>query len=201
MGREILQGLLADDSVAAVHILVRRKLPLQHARLTQHIVDFAALPPLPKCDEVYLSLGTTIKAAGSQAAFRAVDFDANLAVARAARAQGATRAGLVSAMGAASAARVFYNRVKGELEDALSSLGFQALVIARPSVLVGDREALGQPKRSGEKLALHLSAMLAPLIPDNYKAVEAAAVARGLLRAVPTRHGRVVMLSGELRNA
>jgi hypothetical protein len=66
-------------------------------------------------------------------------------------------------------------------------------------VLVGDREALGQAKRGGEKLALRLTALLAPLIPDNYKAVEAAAVARSLLRAVPTRRGKVVMLSGELR--
>lgn len=182
-----------------VHIVVRRNLPLQHPKLTQHIVDFAALPPLPGVDEIYLALGATIAVAGSQAAFRSVDFDANLAVARAARGQGATRAGLVSAMGAASAARVFYNRVKGELEDALSSLGFETLVIARPSVLVGDRAALGQPKRSGEKLALRLTALLAPLLPDNYKAIEAAAVARGLLQAVPTRRGRVVMLSGELR--
>jgi uncharacterized protein YbjT (DUF2867 family) len=199
VGREILQGLLADESVAAVHIVVRRNLPLQHPKLTQHIVDFAALPPLPRCDEVYLALGTTIKAAGSQAAFRAVDFDASLAVARAARAQGATRAGLVSAMGAASASRVFYSRVKGELEEAILSLGFETVVIARPSVLVGDRHVLGQPKRSGEKLALRLTALFAPLIPENYKAIEAAAVARGLLRAVPSRRGRVVLLSGELR--
>lgn len=100
VGREILHGLLADDSVVAVHVLVRRPVDLRQAKLTAHVVDFAALPALPLVDEAWLALGTTIKVAGSQSAFRAVDFDANLAVAKAARAAGATRLGLVSAMGA-----------------------------------------------------------------------------------------------------
>ena len=199
VGQEILQGLLADKAIAAVHTLGRRPLHLQHPKLTQHTVDFAALPPLSAVDEVYLALGTTIKVAGSQAGFRAVDFDANLAVARAARAQGATRAGVVSAMGADPASRVFYNRVKGELEEALKGLGFQTLAIARPSVLAGDREALGQPTRMGEKMALRLTALLAPLIPDNYKAIPAAGVARSLRRAVAGGQGLVLMMSGELR--
>lgn len=83
VGRAILEGLLADGSVTTVHAIVRRELGFTHPKLTPHVVDFAALPPLlPPLDEVYLALGTTIKAAGSQAAFRAVDFDANLAVAR-----------------------------------------------------------------------------------------------------------------------
>src|SRR5262249_34442757 len=72
VGREILEGLLADKSVAAVHSLGRRSPPTQHAKLTAHVVDFASLPALPAADEVYLALGTTIKVAGSQAAFRAV---------------------------------------------------------------------------------------------------------------------------------
>jgi uncharacterized protein YbjT (DUF2867 family) len=83
VGRAILQGLLADEGVAAVHALARRPLAIEHPRLTTHLVDFAALPALPAVDEAYLALGTTIKVAGSQPAFRAVDFDANLAVARA----------------------------------------------------------------------------------------------------------------------
>src|SRR5215212_8707005 len=95
VGRAILEGLLADASVAAVHALGRRAPGLAHPKLTPHVVDFAALSPLPPVDEVYLALGTTIKAAGSQDAFRAVDFDANLLVARAALATGARRCGLV----------------------------------------------------------------------------------------------------------
>lgn len=169
VGREILQGLLADDTVAAVHTLGRRPLPLQHPRLTQHAVDFTALPALPAADEAYIALGTTIKVAGSQQAFRAVDFDAVVAVATAAKAAGARRLGVVSAMGADARSGIFYNRVKGEMEGALSALGFDTLVIARPSFLAGDRESLGQPLRPGEKLALNVSRWLGFLAPANYR--------------------------------
>lgn len=199
VGCEILQGLLADDSVAAVHSLGRRELPLQHPKLTQHIVDFKDLPALPRVDEAFIALGTTIKVAGSQDAFRAVDFDAVVAVAKAAKAAGASRLGVVSAMGANARSSVFYNRVKGDTEAALSALGFETLVIARPSFLAGDREALGQPLRSGEALALNVSRWLAPLIPDNYRSIDANRVARALLKTVPATHGRRVLLSGEMQ--
>ena len=199
VGRDILQGLLADDSVRAVHALVRRPLNIQDPRLVTHVVDFTALPPLPPIDEIYLALGTTIKVAGSQAAVRAVDFDANLAVARAALAAGAHRVGLVSAMGADAHSRIFYNRVKGELEEALAALGFDALVIARPSFLAGDREALGQPLRNGEKIAMRVSTLLKPIIPANYRSISAADVARALRSRVPLAKGTEVLLSGAMQ--
>jgi uncharacterized protein YbjT (DUF2867 family) len=201
VGREILQGLLDDESVAAVHSLGRRELPLQHAKLTQHRVDFKALPALPRVDEAFIALGTTIKVAGSQEAFRAVDHDAVIAVARAAKAAGATRLGVVSAMGADKRSAIFYNRVKGETEEALAALGFATLVIARPSFLAGDRESLGQPVRGGEKLALRISRMLAPLVPDNLKSIDARLVAHALLESVPHLQGRHVLLSGAMRKA
>ncbi len=199
VGREILRGLLADETVAAVHALGRRPPGLQHPRLTSHVVDFASLPTLPALDEAYLALGTTIKVAGSPAAFRAIDFDANLAVARAAKAAGARRVGLVSAMSADARSRIFYSRVKGELEEALSALGFEALVIARPSLLAGDREALGQPARTGEKVGLYVSALIRPLIPANYRAIAAVDVAGALLARVPAARGREVLLSGDMQ--
>jgi len=198
VGREILAGLLADPGVHSVHALVRRALPLQHPKLEQVRVDFAALPPLPAVDEVYLALGTTIKAAGSQEAFRAVDYEANLAVARAARAHGAMKLGVVSAMGADARSRIFYNRVKGELEQALLQLGFGTVVIARPSFLVGDRRALGQPERPGEQVALRASRWLAPLIPANLRSIDARLVARALLTQVPRVQGPHVLLSGQM---
>jgi uncharacterized protein YbjT (DUF2867 family) len=199
VGRCVLEGLLADQTVVAVHSLGRRAPAIQHPRLTAHVVDFDALPVLPAADEVYLALGTTIKVAGSQAAFRAVDYDANLAVATAALAAGARKAGLVSAMGADASSRVFYSRVKGELEDALAQMPFEGLVIARPSMLVGNREALGQPTRRGEELAFALGKVLGFLIPANYKPIEAAAVARALLSAVPSEKGKKVLLSGAMQ--
>jgi uncharacterized protein YbjT (DUF2867 family) len=216
VGREILQGLLVDPSVAAVHSLGRSKLTVRHPKLTQHRVDFKApstgsgqaastgsgqaLPTLPRLDEAFVALGTTIKVAGSQEAFRAVDYDAVVAIAKAAKAAGARRLGVVSAMGANARSKVFYSRVKGEMEEALSALGFETLVIARPSLLAGDREALGQPLRPGEKIGLNVTRWLGPLIPANYRAIDVKSVARALLAAVRETTGQRIILSGELQS-
>lgn len=201
VGRELLERLLSDPTVVAVHSLGRRAPSLQHAKLTAHVVDFAALPPLPVADEVYLALGTTIKVAGSQAAFRAIDYEANLAVAKAALAAGVRKVGLVSAMGADAHSKVFYSRVKGELEDALAQMPFAGLVVARPSMLVGNREALGQPVRRGEVWAFALGQALGFLIPANYRPIAAADVARALLSAVPAGTGKKILLSGAMQGA
>ncbi|MEJ6022402.1 NAD(P)H-binding protein [Ramlibacter sp. PS4R-6] len=200
VGRELLRGLLADDSVARVIVLGRRAPAESHPKLEAMAVDFAQLPKLPKVDECYIALGTTIKVAGSQQAFRAVDYDAVVNVAKAAKAAGARKLGVVSAMGASAKSSVFYSRVKGEMEEALAGLGFETLVIARPSMLAGDREALGQPVRPGEGLALKVSNKLGWLIPRNYRSVSVRSVANALLRAVPSSKGRRVMLSGELQD-
>ncbi len=197
VGREILCALLADRTVTEIHVFGRRALAQSDSRVRVHVVDFARLPPLPPVDEVYLALGTTIRAAGSEAAFRAVDLDANLAVARQAAAAGAIRAGLVSAVGADPQSKVFYNRVKGELEAALTPL-FAALVIAQPSLLLGDRASLNQPLRWGERLATPLARLAAPLLPGRYRPVAASAVAQALVRTVPAAQGMRVLASDEL---
>lgn len=202
VGGVLLRGLLDDASVATVHALVRRQPQLRHAKLVPHVVDFSALPALPALpplDEVYLALGTTIRAAGSQSAFRAVDFDASLAVARVARAAGARRAGLVSAMGADAGSRIFYSRVKGELEEAVAALGFEGLVIARPSLLLGDRRRLGQSPRLGESLGMAAGRLLGGALPRHYRPIAAESVAAALLARVPAARGREVLLSGDLR--
>ena len=199
VGREILRGLLADPAIDNVHVLGRRAPPVVSPKLTAHVVDFAALPSLPSADELYLALGTTIKTAGSQAAFRAIDHDANLAIAKAALASGTRRVGLVSAMGADATSRIFYSRVKGELENDLTALPFAGLVIARPSLLVGARAELGQPSRPGEDWGARLSRLLGVLIPPNYKPIKAADVAAALLAAVPSATGTMVLLSGAMR--
>lgn len=199
VGSHLLQILLADPRVAEIHALVRRPLVFSHPRLTVHVVDFTALPVLPAVDEVYLALGTTIRQAGSQEAFRAVDFAANFAVAKAALAAGAHCIGLVSAMGADAESRVFYNRVKGELETALAALAPDALVIARPSLLLGDRKLQGQPSRRAEAVSQFLGKCLGPLIPANYRPIEARKVAQALAAQTPQARGRVIMLSGQMQ--
>ncbi|MBD9504975.1 NAD(P)H-binding protein [Pseudomonas sp. BGr12] len=198
VGGQILQALLADASVCEVHALSRRPLSLSHPRLQVHIVDFSRLPALPPTDEAYLALGTTIKVAGSQAAFRTVDLDANLAVAKAALAAGVRRVGLVSAAGADARSSVFYNRIKGELEDALKAMELTALVIAQPSLLLDYRDGLQQPPRLGEQLAIPIAKLLGPLMPGKYRPVHARAVAQALVRTLPKAEGLAVLASNVL---
>ena len=189
VGRALVARLCADPGVAQVHALVRRPLALPQAR---------ALPPL---DEVYLALGTTIRQAGSRAAFRAIDLDATLALAQAALAAGARRVGLVSALGAEASSRVPYNRIKGEVELALAALPFSGCVIARPSLLLGDRDALGQPRRFGERMAARLDRWLRPWIPAPYRAIAADDVAAALVAAVPQATGLRVLASAQMQGA
>jgi len=185
VGRELLQLLCESSSYAAVHSLVRR--PSANGalapKLSEHVVSFDQLPTLPACDDVYVALGTTIKVAGSQAAFRRVDHDYVVATARAGRAAGAQRLAIVSALGADAKSRVFYNRVKGEMEQAVATLGYASVIIVQPSLLVGDRDALGQPTRAGEVWARRLLGPVAGLIPAGFRPVLARDVARALLSA------------------
>jgi len=203
VGHALVEELLADAGIGGVHVLVRTERPDWHKRngLTQHVVDYRTrLSVLPTVDDAYCCLGTTIKVAGSEEAFRAVDFDAALAFARAAQAAGATRFGLVSAMGADPASRIFYSRVKGEAERAIAALGFESMVIARPSLLLGDRTALNQPTRRGERIAAALSAPLGWLMPRSVRPIEAVTVARALARSLARGEpGMFALSSGTLQ--
>lgn len=190
VGGEVLRRLLAGPDHAVVHALVRRPLPAAALpagsagpALVQHEVDFAALARwrgFPDVDDVYVCLGTTIRAAGSQAAFRRVDFDAVVSVARVARRHGAERLAVVSALGADPASRVFYNRVKGEAEAELARLDYRSVVVLRPSLLDGPRAE----SRPAERAALALSRPFARLIPARLRPVPAGAVARCMVEAL-----------------
>jgi uncharacterized protein YbjT (DUF2867 family) len=164
------------------------------------VIDSLLDARVPPADDIFIALGTTIAVAGSQQAFRAVDLDAVLALARSARSAGVRRLGVVSAMGADAGSKVFYNRVKGEMEQAVSALGFDTVVIARPSLLDGERASLGQPTRRGEQLALKVMRLLKPLIPRNYRAISSAQVANALVEAVQAgRPGVQILLSGHMQ--
>jgi uncharacterized protein YbjT (DUF2867 family) len=186
VGRELAEQLSASEEYEAVHLLLRRAAPELDSipKLVTHVVSFDDLPSLPAVDDAYIALGTTIKVAGSEAAFRRVDYDYVLAVARSARASGARRLGIVSALGADAKSRVFYNRVKGEMQLAVAELGYDSVVIAQPSLLMGDREALGQATRRGEVWARRLLGPVSGLVPAGIRPVLASAVAAALLRGV-----------------
>ncbi len=202
VGRALLDELLASPEVASVLVLLRRAardLPA-HRKIEVRTVDFARLPPLPPLDDVFIALGTTIKVAGSQAAFRQVDFDAVVNTARAAHDAGASRAGIVSALGANAGSSVFYNRVKGEMQDAVAAIGFVSTVFAQPSLILGDRQALGQPPRAGEVWTARLLGPVMGLLPRAVRPIDAHDIAHALLRgtlgAAPGVH---VLSSGQMQ--
>ena len=203
VGGELLKMLLADPRYASVHTAGRRAPAVAHPKLTAHVVDLSdkfQIAQLPPVNDVYCALGTTIKVAGSQAAFKAIDLDAVVSVANAAAgANRATRIGVVSAMAADTKSGVFYNRIKGEMEAAVAKLGYESVSIARPSMLAGDRESLNQASRLGEQIGLKLMTAVNFLIPANYKAINATDVARALHRMVTEGHAGVrIVMSGEL---
>jgi uncharacterized protein YbjT (DUF2867 family) len=198
VGGHLLDMLLGSPLYREVCSIGRRSLPQQHPKLTQRTVDFSRLESeaLPPADDAFCCLGTTIKKAGSQEAFRAVDHDAVLAFAKAARKAGARRFLLISALGADPHSRIFYNRVKGEIEEDLKGVGFESLIILRPSLLLGDRAE----SRPGERAAVMVSKVLGPLLrPFSGRPIEARTVARAMLAlARDAASGTRVALSGEL---
>ena len=202
IGRALLPMLEHDARYERVHVLVRRPLGDRSSsakpgpKTQVHVVDFAKLPAaFPRVDDAYIALGTTIKVAGSEAAFRQVDFDFVLNTARAAKAAGARRLAVVSALGADAGSRVFYNRVKGDMQAALVQIGVESLSIPQPSLLVGDRAALGQPVRVGEVWFTRLLSPVMRLVPAGVRPIRAETVAHALLAANLAGRPGVCMLS------
>ncbi|MDI1248363.1 MAG: NAD(P)H-binding protein [Lacunisphaera sp.] len=196
VGGFLLRQLLASPEYDRVIALGRRPLDLTHPKLTQVTADFAALEKVTadlRCDDAFCCLGTTIKRAGSPDAFRAVDQAAVLAFAWAARRNGAARFFVVTALGADARSRVFYNRVKGETEEALEVLDFKTLAIFRPSLLLGPRVE----KRLGERIGAVVMWLADPLLLGSlrkYRAIQAEVVARAMLRCSFGRDGQGVLV-------
>ena len=181
VGQSVLQQALNDSRVAKVVAPTRRPLP-PHSRLENPVVDFDALPadaPQWAVDGIICTLGTTIKKAGSQPAFRKVDHDYPLAVATLARRHGAVAFALTSSVGADPRSRNFYLRTKGETERALAGCGFPSLTLVRPSFIGGVRAE----RRPLEALGLAVFGGIAWLVPRRYRIVPAERIARALLEA------------------
>lgn len=176
---DLLTHQLANETTyATVKALVRKPLGWQHPRLQEIQFDYDHPNGLlVQADHIYCCLGTTMKKAGSPDAFRKVDYQYPLDVARLGLANGARLFAIVTAMGADPGSSFFYNRVKGEVERDLAALTYPTLLIFRPSLLLGERAE----NRLGERLAEGAMRLLAPLIPAKYKGIEAAKVARALL--------------------
>ncbi len=187
VGGHVVEKLLASPRYGEVIVVTRRELALEHPKLRQVLIPLDDMESFlaearVKADDAFCALGTTIKVAGSQAAFRKVDHDYVVAFARAAKAAGAQRFMLVTAIGASSASKIFYSRVKGETEEAVAAVGFDTLHIFRPGLLLGAR---GE-RRAAESLMMTLSPLLNPLMMGSaavYKSIDADVVAAAMVAA------------------
>jgi uncharacterized protein YbjT (DUF2867 family) len=196
IGRLLTDRLLTDDYYSEVKTLVRKPSGKSHPKLNEVVVDFDNLDEsIINVDHIFCALGTTIKTAGSKDNFRKVDFKYPLKIANAAKANGATFYGIVTAMGADTSSWLFYNQVKGEIESSLKAVGFKSLAIFQPSLLLGDRNE----ERAGESIGQKVMLALEFIIPKNYKPIDGDKVAASMQEVAkdePT--GVKVLESGEM---
>ncbi|MFP4475964.1 MAG: oxidoreductase [Desulfatibacillaceae bacterium] len=184
VGGHCLALAAGDPYYEKTVVLGRRTVSLfaHHDKVEQHVADMddpALEERFPAADHVFCALGTTIGKAGSREAFAKVDFTCVRDLARVAQEKGATTLVVVSAVGADPGSRVFYNRVKGEMEQAVARLGYESVTILRPSLLLGHRHDF----RAGEWIAQKLSGPFAAVIPGRYRPVKARIVARAMMAA------------------
>ncbi|MDZ4714789.1 MAG: NAD(P)H-binding protein [Cytophagales bacterium] len=199
VGSHVLELLLQNDAYEKVVALSRKPLSIHHQKLQNLVVDFDNLEAHTeglRGDDVYCCLGTTIRQAGTKGAFRKVDFDYPITLARIAQRQGASQYLIVTALGSDPRSSIFYNRVKGEVEETLRALGFDSLHIFQPSMLLGPRTE----QRAGESAGKWIMTRLDFLIPKKYKAIVSTRVARAMVAvAVSRTPGNHVHVSGELQ--
>lgn len=178
VGAECVRQFAESSRFARVIAIARRPLEKMPMRVETHVIDFDRLneaAQLFRVSHIVCALGTTIKKAGTQERFRRVDHDYPLAAARLGLGEGARHFLLVSALGASATSRIFYSRVKGEVEDAIRALPYRSVTIVRPSLLLGERAEV----RLGESIGK----LFAGVIPGRYRPVHASTVAATLVRA------------------
>jgi uncharacterized protein YbjT (DUF2867 family) len=198
-GQALLHRLIADPRYTTIQALVRKPRLDTHTKLVEHVVDYDQLPSLPSVDDVYCCLGTTIRNAGSEEAFRRVDHDAVVSLAIAARRAGARRFLVISALAASPRSKVFYNRVKGEMEQAVQAVGFDEVAIFQPSFLLGERTE----SRPGERVGIAVFQAISPLLVGparKYRAIHVNDVAKAMVSAAwQGKRGTAVYVSDEMQ--
>lgn len=198
IGKKVTEHLLKNDNYSTVIILVRKPLNINHPKLKQHIFNYDAIDnTLLKGDDLFCCLGTTIKTAGSKEAFRKVDLDYVVNVAKASKGNGINHFAVISAMGANKNSTVFYNQIKGEMEESIKAIGFNSTYIIRPSLLLGDRKEF----RFGELIGKFFMITLSFLIPKKYRAIYDVQVAIAMIHFMnQTERGFFVKENDELLN-
>ncbi|NCB08432.1 MAG: NAD-dependent epimerase/dehydratase family protein [Bacteroidia bacterium] len=182
VGKQLVQQLLKDERFEKVRIFVRRETGLNHPKLEQFIIDFSKTETWKKLltgDVLFSALGTTLKQAGSKEKQYEIDFTFNRNFAKKAKENGIENFILVSSVGANSKSSIFYTRIKGELDEAVSEIGFKNLVILRPASLTGNREK----RRLAEELTVPVLRVLTRFMLKNYRPVSGETVAKAMINA------------------
>ncbi len=183
VGSELLQLLLNDPSFSQVVIFTRRSIGITHPKLKEEIIDFdqpESWSEKVKGDVLFSAFGTTIKKAGSKEAQWKIDYTYQYQMAIAARANGVPAMVLVSSAGASHTSVIFYSRMKGQLDQDIKALGFERIIILKPSILAGNRKE----KRAGESVGLIIGKFIG-IIPylNRYKSIPASVVAKAMINA------------------
>ncbi len=199
IGNQLLQLLLSDDNYSLVKAISRKPLQITHPKLENIVLDFDKLTESQdklKADDIFCCLGTTIRKVKTKEKFRKVDFDYPVELARITKANGAEQYLLVSALGADKNSKIFYNQVKGEVEEAIGQVRFKSYQIFRPSLLMGDRNE----SRSGEDAGKIFFKYFGFLVPVKYKGIDSIKVARAMQKiAMQHQPGTHIHESKELQ--
>lgn len=195
----LLDLLLQSDKYGTVYIYVRKPTGIVHTKLREMIIDYDTITEAVEAEDVFCCLGTTIKKAKTQEAFKKVDLIYPVSIAEIQFKAGSKRYMVVSAMGASASSSIFYSRVKGEMESQLLQIGYSCLGIFRPSFITGNRTE----KRMGESMGIILFSLISPLLIGplrKYRSVPASAIAKAMLHLANSgKTGTNILLSDQIK--
>jgi uncharacterized protein YbjT (DUF2867 family) len=184
VGNQLVQLLVSDKRFESVELLTRREIDQRDIKVITHVVDFSSLNELQlnsKVDVLFIAFGTTIKKAGSQAKQVEIDVDIPSRVMELAKKNGVEKCVLVSSLGVSSKSPFFYSRMKAQLDENARKIGFEKLILIKPSMLTGNRTE----KRFGEKLSITIGNTIGMTgLINSYRPVEAINVAKCMIQCV-----------------
>jgi len=201
VGKLLTDQLIQSDDYTAIRIFTRKPSAMGGMKkIEEIIVDFDRLEEISEKivgDDLFICLGTTIRKAGSVKKMEEIDRDLPVRIASVAHGNGVKRAAIVSSLGASCKSSNYYLRIKGEMEESIRKIGFRTIIIARPSLLLGERNE----KRAGEsvsKIAMKLIGKLLTGKLSKYRAIEGGDVAKAMIKAIVVQEGINVLESDRL---
>lgn len=201
VGSYLLEELIQNMRYTAIKVFTRKKLAIEHIKIIEHVVDVEkpeSYKDLIRGDDLFICLGTTRKKAGSLSRYEEIDRDLPLNILRVSKTRGVKRVALVSALGANDKSRNYYNRIKGEMEKGVSEFNFETAIIARPSLLLGERNE----RRFFEKIATKLAPAFSIILSGKlkvYRAIHGRDVAIAMIDLIASSKAYKICLSHDLK--